>query len=759
LFNIAWRGPPSEDIKTIYALEIIFRYLNDNPSSLFPQKFIERSDPYASEIDFELKSYVETSIVLTFYGVPYTSNAEELSDVDNDDVEEKDEKFEEECDENESELESDEDESETKCHRGLFDEGFYFRLMRDAFSEYLENGFKTTEEIHKTIKRHKLKCLEALEESPHEIIAMNIIPDIIRHTFASKSALNDTKTQGGNLNITLKLKLAEIIPILEQEPISYWKDLFKKYIFDPPAFEILMKPSQKLQEEYSKQKEEEEIQNLKLHTTQELCKIKQKVSSAIEENKVNLPLDILAKLPSIPNIADVSQLSYRMTNIALDGADSVFSVVQVIKTNAALCHFGIGFSIKNLPDIFRPYLVLFQELLFQSSVEIPMADKSIATMDYKQVAKYVSEVFISHECGVGFQNSIFSSSYLSQILTIFTTCDPLEWNRAIRFTFQVILFSKFTKERIITVVKNLLTNIVDIKRDGESVLAAVSNRISQSRLSASKYGSNDFFISIFIQEKLLNGILNECESGNESGVIEKLDDIRNFIIHESNSNFMRVGVPLRFSCAQTSESTSNEISQDCLTIWNSELLKYQTRHTIKRKRAERDHISPFPFKRVPFNWNQVDLKFGRNIAVPVGGLSTYSFAQYIPCDLLTTLKDADYFPTLLLAEILSRPEGPLYTGIRGRGYAYGAFLSCYLWTGQISLEIYRSSEPVKALIIFYELLEELCTTRGFEKYCSDYEIETAQASVAYRWASDSATACSLISTALRSSLQVLKLLK
>jgi hypothetical protein len=132
-------------------------------------------------------------------------------------------------------------------------------------------------------------------------------------------------------------------------------------------------------------------------------------------------------------------------------------------------------------------------------------------MEYQQVSKYCSEIFVSQECGVGFGNSLFSLSYLPQVLTVFMTCIPENWDRAVRFLVQTLFFSEFSKDRIVTVAKNLLSNILDIKRDGNSVLGAVSNRVSCSPAMASKLGSNECAISIFHQESFLKKIIKDFE--------------------------------------------------------------------------------------------------------------------------------------------------------------------------------------------------------------------------------------------------------
>ncbi len=85
-------------------------------------------------------------------------------------------------------------------------------------------------------------------------------------------------------------------------------------------------------------------------------------------------------------------------------------------------------------------------------------------------------------------------------------------------------------------------------------------------------------------------------------------------------------------------------------------------------------------------------------------------------------------------------------------YAYGADLSCYLWAGQICFDLYRASEPFKALMVFYDILESMMSPEGFDSI-TDFDIETAQSSIAYRRASNGATPGSVISTSLRSSLE------
>lgn len=112
-----------------------------------------------------------------------------------------------------------------------------------------------------------------------------------------------------------------------------------------------------------------------------------------------------------------------------------------------------------------------------------------------------------------------------------------------------------------------------------------------------------------------------------------------------------------------------------------------------------------------------------------------------------------YLVVNILCELLSRMEGPLFAGIRGNGLAYGCSIGVSLWTGVMQLDIYRSSEPRKALIVFYDIIEYMATTQGWDDLCSDFHVDTARSMVAYNRVVSKSTAGGNISSVLRCSLR------
>ncbi|KAJ3254769.1 hypothetical protein HK103_006844 [Boothiomyces macroporosus] len=739
-----WKGPPSEDVKTTVALEVLYRYFNDNPSSPFPQRFTEKSTPFANYIDLSSKNHLDSPITLIFSGVPYKQSHQDSE------MEGESEEDEEYSDDDSMDGESEKSTMDQDLP-DLFAPGVYHKMVIECIHDFVVNGFKQPGGMTPTIKRHLLKTSEELEDSPHETIAMNLVIDIIRYSFGQNSSLKDTKVQGGTPKIGLGMQVMSILDLLEKEPDSYWQQLAKQYFLDQPACEIFMIPDVELSNKLTENKLTKEQSRVKAIGPKGLLELKAKVDQAILENQVNLTAQVISRMPPIPDVSKASTIRSQMQIIDYESLDDGFgfSSCQIIHTETGFCHLGLAMNIEQLPKHLRPYLVLFQELFFTCPLELWLFNNNITKMNYQQVAQYASELFVSHECGVGLGNSIFSTGSLSELVTIFVTAKPSEWETMIRFVVQVLMFSKFTKDRIMTTAKNLISSVSDTKNDGSAALNAVVTRITQ-------YNSIDSDISIFKQESFLKSVVEDCKNGGSKSV-QMLDQLREFLVNSPGPSFIRVGVPFYFSVINARSTTNDvDIAQDIKRIWISEREKLNTFE--KKRKLNTAELKPaFPFPRTAYSLDQVDQSFAKSLIVPIAGMTTSYLCQIVECDLLTNR--ADFFPTMLVSELLSRAEGPLYCGIRGKGYAYGANVNCYLWAGQLSIDIYRSSEPSKALAVFHDLIKYISTDKGFEETFTEFEIDTAQAGIAYRWASDGATASSLLSTALRASLRGYKDIK
>ncbi|KAJ3272488.1 hypothetical protein HK104_004459, partial [Borealophlyctis nickersoniae] len=324
-----WRGPPSEDMFTIVALDVLFRYLHETSASPFAQAFVERPDPYASQVDVELKGFVETSIVLIFSGVPYPgndANAKEESEdgkdhiqSDSEDVEmaesdagngsEWEDMTDESGDEDESDEDSDEDMDDAHPPRkDLFDAGVYRDLMMTVLRDFAFMTSPPADLMHATLRRHRRKIKEALEEDPHDNIAAYLIPDIVRHHLAASSTLNDTRAQGGNPRIGTRDQMFEVLDRLQKEDGQFWCDLARRWVVDAPGVEVLMVPDMKMAEENSRREHEEQKARAQALGPEGLAALKKQVDDAMEDNKIDLPPDLIAKMGPVPDVTKAPRL-------------------------------------------------------------------------------------------------------------------------------------------------------------------------------------------------------------------------------------------------------------------------------------------------------------------------------------------------------------------------------------------------------------------------------------------------------------------
>jgi len=198
----------------------------------------------------------------------------------------------------------------------------------------------------------------------------------------------------------------------------------------------------------------------------------------------------------------------------------------------------------------------------------------------------------------------------------------------------------------------------------------------------------------------------------------------------------------------------------CYKIYQNQLNSYSMEITSNveiNKKINYNNLykitSTFPFPRKPFNINSID-EAHRSVMVPIAGLCTSFLIQYVESEVLSPMPNEDIYAVTILAELLTRTEGPLYTSIRGNGYAYDGSLCLYLWSGQLAFSLYDSSEPQKATMEFYQIIEEMNTEEGWAKICSDFHIDTAKASVVYKNVSSKSTASGVIYSYLRGALRV-----
>ncbi|KAI8622487.1 hypothetical protein BC830DRAFT_1195746 [Chytriomyces sp. MP71] len=754
----AWRGPMSHDFRTIVGLDIVLRYLQDTSASPLYQAFVENDEPWAAEVDYDIKSYLQTAIVLYFSGVKCKEgeNEDGFESMDEDaKTDDGNEEWEDEDKEEDGDV-GDWDSQDEADDAAVVDPALFKERLVSLLRAYtVATAFKRSD-LERTIGRYRRKIKEAFEEDPHEVVANYIMPDIVRFRLSSATNLRSS---------AMELSRGELFGTLESlwnEPLEYWAGLVKHWLVEQTALQIVAKPSRQLAHELAKTEAAALQSRTEAFGADGLVKLGQAATEAFEANKVDLPESLLASFPDIPDVRKLPNLvcSLSIHDIAMHPQYKkrrALNQAQIVRTETLFTHCRIALNIGQLPEKMRPYLVLFQELVFQS----PIAAPGKGEVSYQNAVKKTSEIFVSNEASVGFGNDMWSCTWLAETFMMAISCEEEQFDEALDWMLNCLFFTKFTKERVISCVQKLLSDLMDIKRDGSSVSSAVTTRLTSA---VKKQGlsenittgatENDLAISIFVQEAFLKSLQKKLKFEGAKGlkaVVDSLHSLKAAIVTgvAGNPGFVQLGIP------HLAGNTDDAVLTKFLAKWDKQNDDYNI--LIKLRPATDDNgksvnVVAFPFPRSPLDIASLETKkFGHGVVVPVEGATASYLSVIVPCDVL---KNKDYYAVTLLAELLSRAEGPLYTSIRGKGYAYDASLMLSTWSGQLTFDVSESSEPQLSVAEFFRILKGLDSASGFAQLVSPFNVETARASVMYRVVTENSTGGGCIGSSLRRCLQV-----
>ncbi|KAJ1914816.1 hypothetical protein H4219_004624 [Mycoemilia scoparia] len=161
--------------------------------------------------------------------------------------------------------------------------------------------------------------------------------------------------------------------------------------------------------------------------------------------------------------------------------------------------------------------------------------------------------------------------------------------------------------------------------------------------------------------------------------------------------------------------------------------------------------SPFPFPRPRFF---PDVKHPVGVHIPSSTVQCSFLMTRIPCNLCLRpsvydpkpCKVIDAFALLLLCNILSRTDGPIYNAVRANGYAYGASIVLYQNLSQLGIQIHNATNVAKAQYAIWKIIEEMATPEGWTKYVNKFEIELCKSTFSYEIAVEGQTTKRMFNT-------------
>ena len=680
--GFAWPGASANDLTKVLSFHVLFKYLRETSSSPLYQHFVQIETPWATDIDYEIKPFVQTIMTLIFSGVPYRPDNE--------------------------------------AENGLVP-GRIRSLLKEVLSSIVRNVELFEQMIRFCLCSFELKLIELMEDDPYETIVSYTVPELITTAIEDGSCAVDFGKQ-----IT---SLKKIIAELKDKSIDYWVTLLNELIQIEPV-EVIMTPDTKLNDKIEKD-EKEYLQEL-------LSSGRARVSQTPEITPYNIEgnFELMSDSQATPFEKIISSEGVHLIELPGTG------MKQIIR--------AVNFK-KYIPDELWPYLVLYQELLFQCDVELSTCPEEVKRvlgysedfLPYQLLQKILNSKFNSYGINFGLENDTFSLGYCEEALNwtgILPSSSDVSLKMCLTVLETIATNSVFTVDRIKIVSENLYNQIQDLQKDPyeviESILTVSLHDLSKRTLSENKkikldYNGNVFEteISMFKQKSLLKGI-SRGDSCLLDKVLEQLKTIQFYMKEAIESpSFVQIG------------------SKSSATLIKS--FEFETK-------AGRDN---FDVSQLP-KFGRLTLDAPISIAYAIGDITASYMSVVVPCDVLPSDRIGDktvreYVSVSLICQLLSVTEGPIYSSIRGRGLAYDASLTVSLWNGLLTFAVNDSNDPVNAFKEFKTLMNSINEEFKSESWriISEDSLNVAKSAFLYQMIEESSTPSSMFNSCFRNYLR------
>ncbi|KAJ2873586.1 hypothetical protein FB639_004195, partial [Coemansia asiatica] len=657
------------------------------------------------------------------------------------------------------EEEGDDDDDDDLPH--LFEEHYFENLLIDEIRRLYNTGFDgVSDALLKATKRKRQTMAVDMENEPEDTIQRSLCADIVATHFSP--------AYKGTFNIGTCSRIFDTLDTLARKPVDYWLSLLKTWLLDQKPYHVIMIPDEKMGDKLEARRREIEMANAARIPDKEAHA--KAIARAIDANKVDLSDQVKSTI-AIPDPSLIVSLPHTQTLITPERPIGPASVVQSIECDSEFPCLRLYMPMDKLPDSLRAYLVLFQELIFSSDLVLPAGlvystdEQPLAEskrIDYVTVDSFLAEITTSYSASVGEWNELFSCSKLDEVFLMAMRMYDNNYSLCARWFTQIMMFSQFSSERILSIAQNLLSSISSTKREETSVSNALSLHYNTAqRPDGPRWAQNH--ISIFEQEALLKAVVRQVKSGSADSVIKSLDQIRDALIH-AKKGFLAIGTPIGKRAQTYVEEFSRQWS-NCYEkymesrhpkangkslggdLYESELLSAENctpsafgkngvfpiefgKRFPDHEQAVRVH---FPLSSLQASRVQIRMK-NNTYRKPTGNEGFDEELQRLPA--------LEYYALYILTELLSRTDGPLYNAIRGKGYSYGAVIYPNLWTNQLIFECYRASDAPRAILAMRKLLVDI--GKNWDKYVGDFEISAARSATIYQSTSKTCTPIKIV---------------
>ncbi|MCJ1309186.1 hypothetical protein MMC25_002843 [Agyrium rufum] len=467
--------------------------------------------------------------------------------------------------------------------------------------------------------------------------------------------------------------------VLDSWTESQWKDVLRQWISNATHVSILLRPSAAMSKQLKEAEDARSADQKKRLGEAGMAKLQEKLDQAKAENDREIPRELLERF----KVPDTSSIHFIKTTNARSGAarkmgelhNPIQKIIDSEKSSVPLfihfehiesnfVHFAVLLGTTSIPLNLKPLLSVFMENFFTSPL-----NRNGERLEFEQV------VMELERDTVGYSMDGASGLGNPELLRIDFQVEAEKYLTAINWLKDLMTGGIIDLERIKAITAKMLADIPGENRSGSGMSHAIELMTHTSPDSIG-HARNTHVQGVYLKtiKKLL--------ATSPDTVLDQLADIRDNLFHHSNMRVMVI--------ADIKKLSKPVASWQCLFEGydtSKPLIPMDTRLSrlseAGRKPGGLSFVVPMP---------TVDSSFC--LAVTAGPSS---------------FTDPRLPATMVAIAYLNAVEGPLWTGIRGTGLAYGASFSRQTDSGHISFDVYRSPDAFKAFAKGREVVEGFAT--------------------------------------------------
>lgn len=512
----AWEGPPLEDVETHIALDLLTKFLQDDPASPLRQRFTNRSVPIAGNIECFIRPYVPSALEINFTEVPFNSYishaAQAAANTNRSRSSSKNTSTGSSSSSTYSGSSSYPSPSEafgpldlSRLHDdvdGLFAPNYYRKQLSKTLAYIVEHWladnwrqFNSFISKQNSVTATKFSNL-AIDERDYRGVLYMLTRDFIVHRLSPDSIDNR------HPNFASHGRAFTIRKSLEQRDCGYWRKLVQRWFIDNTQVHLAMIPDSRMSTQIEAERNLAQRNRVESMTPKRLEEIRHKLEEAMRLTKVNVPREAFDALPPVPDISKVQMPTFGGHSFLLADkpmfSSSPFGNGRVLTVpDDSESKINVELPLAGLSTHLKPYIPLFVSLMSAKvGMTVPKAlcehilgdvegggllrdirelladgDMEMAYIESSQMESALNKTFTEYTACIGEYLTLqLMGHWPNESLTLYGSMPHTDYLLAARLLILKLLFGDFNTDVLLKTASDMYKRHCQVKGTGASLL-------------------------------------------------------------------------------------------------------------------------------------------------------------------------------------------------------------------------------------------------------------------------------------------------